>query len=149
MKHKSLSLSHVTNNYWSLVLILGLGEIWKLWICLWNVFFSLVLSVESGNLGCIEWRWLGVFITSTTILAVGCALYRRTHRIAWCLSHHPPIGVDRWIRLSKWCTRQSGCNTRVLGVQSSGVNIITRCAGTKSHTYDESWHRIECHIFTI
>jgi hypothetical protein len=40
------------------------------------------------------------------------------------------------------------CNTRVLGVQSPGVNIITRCAGTKSHTYDESWHRIECHNFT-
>jgi hypothetical protein len=30
-----------------------------------------------------------------------------------------------------------------------GRNIITRCAGTKSHTHDESWHRIECHIFTI
>jgi hypothetical protein len=29
-----------------------------------------------------------------------------------------------------------------------GREIITRCAGTKSHTYDESWHRIECHIFT-
>jgi hypothetical protein len=40
------------------------------------------------------------------------------------------------------------CHTRVLGVQSPGANIITRCAGTKSHTYDESWHRIECHIFT-
>jgi hypothetical protein len=26
---------------------------------------------------------------------------------------------------------------------------ITRCAGTNSHTYDESWHMIECHIFTI
>jgi hypothetical protein len=34
-------------------------------------------------------------------------------------------------------------------VQNPGANIITRCAGTKSHTYDESWHRIECHIFTI
>ena len=33
-------------------------------------------------------------------------------------------------------------------VQNPGANIITRCAGTKSHTYDESWHRIECHIFT-
>jgi hypothetical protein len=41
------------------------------------------------------------------------------------------------------------CHTRVLGVQSPGANIITRCAGTKSHTYDESWHRIEYHIFTI
>jgi hypothetical protein len=41
------------------------------------------------------------------------------------------------------------CHTRVLGHQDPGANIITRCAGTKSHTYDESWHRIECHIFTI
>jgi hypothetical protein len=41
------------------------------------------------------------------------------------------------------------CHTRVLGHQDPGANIITRCAGTKSHIYDESWHRIECHIFTI
>jgi hypothetical protein len=41
------------------------------------------------------------------------------------------------------------CHTRVSGHQDPGTNIITRCAGTKSHTYDESWHRIECHIFTI
>jgi hypothetical protein len=41
------------------------------------------------------------------------------------------------------------CHTRVLEVQSPGANIITRCARTKSHTYDESWHMIECHIFTI
>jgi hypothetical protein len=39
------------------------------------------------------------------------------------------------------------CHTRILGVQNPGANIITRCAGTKSHTYDESWHMIECHIF--
>jgi hypothetical protein len=41
------------------------------------------------------------------------------------------------------------CHTRVLGHQDPGANIITRCAGTKSHTYDESWHMIEFHIFTI
>jgi hypothetical protein len=41
-----------------------------------------------------------------------------------------------------------GCHTRVSGHQDPGANIITRCAGTKSHTYDESWHMIECHIFT-
>jgi hypothetical protein len=41
------------------------------------------------------------------------------------------------------------CHTRVSGHQDPGANIITRCAGTKSHTYDESWHRIECHNFTI
>jgi hypothetical protein len=40
------------------------------------------------------------------------------------------------------------CHTRILGVQNPSANIITRCAGTKSHTYDDSWHRIECHIFT-
>jgi hypothetical protein len=36
-----------------------------------------------------------------------------------------------------------------LGVQNPGANINTRYAGTKSHTYDVKWHRIECHIFTI
>jgi hypothetical protein len=41
------------------------------------------------------------------------------------------------------------CHTRVSGVQNPGANIITRCAGTKSHAYNESCHRIECHIFTI
>jgi chromosome segregation ATPase len=41
------------------------------------------------------------------------------------------------------------CHTRVSGHQDPGANIITRCAGTKSHAYDESWHRIECHNFTI
>jgi hypothetical protein len=41
------------------------------------------------------------------------------------------------------------CHTRISGHQDPGANIITRCAGTKSHTYDELWHRIECHIFTI
>jgi hypothetical protein len=41
------------------------------------------------------------------------------------------------------------CHTRVSGHQDPGANIITRYAGTKSHTYDESWHRIECHNFTI
>jgi hypothetical protein len=30
-----------------------------------------------------------------------------------------------------------------------GREIITKCAWTKSHTYDESWYRNECHIFTI
>jgi hypothetical protein len=29
------------------------------------------------------------------------------------------------------------CHTRVSGHQDPGANIITRCAGTKSHTYDD------------
>jgi hypothetical protein len=40
-------------------------------MCLWNVFFTLVWSMESGKLVCIEWWWLGVFIAPTTILVVG------------------------------------------------------------------------------
>jgi hypothetical protein len=35
------------------------------------------------------------------------------------------------------------------GFRDSGANAITRCAGTKSHTYDESWYRNECYNFTI
>jgi rubredoxin len=33
--------------------------------------------------------------------------------------------------------------------QDLGANIITKCAGTKFHTYDDSWYKNECHIFTI
>ena len=43
---------------------------------------------------------------------------------------------------------EANCHTRVSGHQDPGANIITKCARTKSHTYDESWHRIECHNFT-
>jgi hypothetical protein len=32
--------------------------------------FALVLNVEFRKLGCVNWWWLGVFITPTTILAV-------------------------------------------------------------------------------
>jgi hypothetical protein len=35
------------------------------------------------------------------------------------------------------------------GHQDLDANIITRCAGTESHTYDESWYKNECHNFTI
>jgi hypothetical protein len=41
------------------------------------------------------------------------------------------------------------CHTRVLGAPRLGREIITNCAGTKSHTYDDSWYRNKCHIFTI
>jgi hypothetical protein len=118
----NLSLSQVTNHYWSLVLIVGLGEDWNLWMCIWNVFFALVLSDESGKFGWLEWRCLGVFIAPTTILAVGCALCRQTHRtvrcapdtalfIVWCTPHQSTVGVWSswpWICRSLWRTGQSG-----------------------------------------
>jgi hypothetical protein len=43
---------------------------------------------------------------------------------------------------------QSCCHTRVLGPPNLGANF-TKCVGIKSHTYDDSWYRNECHIFNI
>jgi hypothetical protein len=39
-------------------------------MCLWSVFFALVLNEDSGMLGWLEWWWLGVYIAPTTIPAV-------------------------------------------------------------------------------
>jgi hypothetical protein len=65
-------------------------------------------------------------------------------RVCPCESAHRS-GVAWWIEAE---SKRDRCHTRILGIQNPGANIITRCAGTKSHTYDDSWHRIECHIFT-
>jgi hypothetical protein len=35
------------------------------------------------------------------------------------------------------------------GHQDLGANIITKCARTKSYTYDDSWYRNECHNINI
>jgi hypothetical protein len=40
-------------------------------LCLWSLFFALVLNVKVEKLGWREWRWLGVFIASNHFLAVG------------------------------------------------------------------------------
>jgi hypothetical protein len=72
-------------------------------MCLWNELFALVLSVESGKLGCIEWWWLEVFITPTTILVVGCSFLltntpecpvRTGHDTVQCPV--PATSVARW-----------------------------------------------------
>jgi hypothetical protein len=39
-------------------------------MCLWSVFFAFVLNEENEMLGWLEWWWLGVVITPTTILVV-------------------------------------------------------------------------------
>jgi hypothetical protein len=64
------------------------------------------------------------------------------------MSSHFHDGIDRGCKAPvdfKWLAVTHGFQ----GHQDPGANIITRCARTKSHTYDESWHMIECHIFTI
>jgi hypothetical protein len=67
-----------------------------------------------------------------------------------CPYHQGPVKhtLEECVMLRLYFHR-ARCHTRVLGHQDPGANIITRCAGTKSHTYDESWHRIECHNITI
>ena len=35
------------------------------------------------------------------------------------------------------------------GFRDPGANIITRCAETKSHTYDQTWYINKCHNFTL
>jgi hypothetical protein len=39
-------------------------------------------------------------------------------------------------KIDRKSTSGTYCHTRILGVQNPGANINTRCAGTKSHTYD-------------
>jgi hypothetical protein len=39
-------------------------------MCLGVNDIALVLNVKFRKLGCLEWRWLGVFIAPTTILVV-------------------------------------------------------------------------------
>jgi hypothetical protein len=41
------------------------------------------------------------------------------------------------------------CHTRILGAPKPEREIITMCARIKSHTYDDSWYRNECHIINI
>jgi hypothetical protein len=82
-------------------------------MCLWNELFALLLSVESGKLGCFEWWWLGVFIAPTTILAVGCSFLSTgtpdiTLFIVQCLPCQSPVRVDCWISMPLWRTGQSG-----------------------------------------
>jgi hypothetical protein len=52
-----------------------------------------------------------------------------------------------FMQLRKIATRQM--SHPGFGSPKLGREIITRCAGTKSHTYDESWYRNKCHIFPI
>jgi hypothetical protein len=127
-KHKSPSLKSL-NTLDYLTWFWNLERIEGFWLCLWSVFFALVLNEESGMLGWLEWWWLGVFIAPTTILAVGWLLCRWTHRtvrrctgqalftVRW-VPHQPTVGVwSCWLlkasvlllhRIVWWHTGQSG-----------------------------------------
>jgi hypothetical protein len=84
---------------------------------------------------------------TTPSRATGETPFFLVYRAKACLPPEIIMGSPRAQSFDE--SAQEQCHTRILGVQNPGANIITRCAGTKSHTYDESWHMIECHIFTI
>jgi hypothetical protein len=65
-------------------------------------------------LGCLEWRWLGVFIAPTTNSTVGDGCCRWAHATGHCPVHqprHPTVRVLTVLTvgaLTSWCTGQSG-----------------------------------------
>jgi hypothetical protein len=77
------------------------------WLCLGVYAFALVLNVKVWKLGLLEWWWLGVFITPTTISVV--AVDGHTGQSGACHVSRP-LGfgaVDRWSPLSSCGTGQS------------------------------------------
>jgi hypothetical protein len=105
-----------------------------------NYNFDTHRSIEESRVNCREqWRWRSETLCGVKALHV---LEHLRHPLLICQAGLPLCLHPRLHLLAF-------CHTRVSGHQDPGANIITRCAGTKSHTYDESWHMIECHIFTI
>ena len=63
-------------------------------MCLGVNAIALVLNVKFRKLGWLEWRWLGVFIAPTTILAVaGDGAPDRTLFSVWCVLRQLPVRV--------------------------------------------------------
>jgi hypothetical protein len=76
-------------------------ETWRdfdsIYLCLVLNALALVLIVLAENLDTLKCWWLGVFIASTTKVAVGEGCHRRAHRTVRCASHvTQPLGFDRW-----------------------------------------------------
>jgi hypothetical protein len=70
---------------------------------LWNEFFALVLSVESGKLGWLEWWWLGVFIapnhySSHWLCYLSTGTPDSSTRTGHCTVHCPvhATSADHW-----------------------------------------------------
>jgi hypothetical protein len=103
-------------------------------MCLWNELFALVLSVESGKLGCIEWWWLEVFITPTTILVVGCS-FLLTNTPEWAGGRGPPPGRKDLPHTpgaprTRHCSMSSACN--VSRPLESTVGFVYPCGAPDS-----------------
>jgi hypothetical protein len=73
-------------------------------LCLVLNALALVLNVLAENLDALKCGGWGVFIASTTKVAVGEAVYRRAHLTVRCASHvTQPLGFDCW-SFDNWAT---------------------------------------------
>jgi hypothetical protein len=134
---------------------LGIEPHWNLWVHLFRVEpFSLPSKVRSVRHAVraddctLQLRLDRVALYIPAILTSsnkGMQVF--THRVVLGAEERWRWGLPRELQIHLKSLLE--CHTRISGHQDPGANIITRCAGTKSHTYDESWHRIECHNFTI
>jgi hypothetical protein len=75
--------------------------------------------LELSHLHMVGWA---KYIGSDLNIAVGKQLYS----FLWCTVSHPDFRGPK-----------------------PGREIITKCARIKSHTFDDSWYRNECHIINI
>jgi hypothetical protein len=66
-----ITLSQVTNHFWSLGLIVTLGEDWRLWMCLEIDSLLLYWMWRVEGLDTLNGGGCGVFIAPTTILVIG------------------------------------------------------------------------------
>jgi hypothetical protein len=107
-------------------------------MCLWVNAIALVLNVKFRKLGWLEWRWLGVFIAPTTILAIAIdgapdsSVVHRTWHCSLSGACHvsTPLGfgaVDRWSPLSSSCTGQGTvhCPVRATSARRWGLERLT------------------------
>jgi hypothetical protein len=76
--------------------------------------FALAMNVEFRKLGLLEWRWLGVFIAPTTILAVvgdgarwctrqSCGAPDRALFTVRCVPHQHAVGVWNGLTVGTLC----------------------------------------------
>jgi hypothetical protein len=63
-------------------------------------------------------------------------------------ANEPPASLDHDLIVCQYLTLKPFHHVTP-GFRDPGANIISRCAGTRFHTYDKSWYRNECHNFTI
>jgi hypothetical protein len=112
------------------------------------IALALVLNEMSEKLGCLEWRWLGVFIAPTTKPTVGEAVCRWAHRTVWCtIGHypvrepcHPTVRVMTFSTvgaLTTWGTGQSGAapdrHCSLSGVPSGAALTLRKLSVHCSH----------------